>query len=479
MNMNTIITHKAFLQDGDVLCETIYDPEQNKKVYLCYNRKTGESWRTDTYELNERTYAPPMDNLAETKAILFPSDIQEYGTLDTLFDCVRDYIHTFLELPDDYLLIATSYVFLSWMYDNFNTLPYLRAKGEFGTGKSRFLSVIGSVCYRACFTSGATSASPIFRLLEAYGGLTILLDEADLSQSGAEVEMIKILNSGYSQGMSVLKTEGDKTRSVFSYKTYGPKLLATRKDFQDLALESRCLTNYMKPMTRTDIPTDLPDSFHTQTEMLRNQLLYFRLRFFGKIHMTTGMRIEGVEPRMNQILMPLLAIAGSSEIKKEIEAFGRKHAQIQRQNRGATLEADILETMVEMVKEKAVLKNKTISQKLNNKRDASEFSISPTKIGRVNSTSFGFQTKKVNGTVEILWEAELGKQLCERYNIPYEVDHVEFVDLPGAEQQKLLEEDPYLDEVNQAFGVTSTSSTRPTNGKELSEQRIKDEPNKQ
>lgn len=159
--MNTIITHKAFLQDGDVLCETIYDPEQNKKVYLCYNRKTGESWRTDTYELNERTYAPPMDNLAETKAILFPSDIQEYGTLDTLFDCVRDYIHTFLELPDDYLLIATSYVFLSWMYDNFNTLPYLRAKGEFGTGKSRFLSVIGSVCYRACFTSGATSASPI------------------------------------------------------------------------------------------------------------------------------------------------------------------------------------------------------------------------------------------------------------------------------------------------------------------------------
>ena len=55
---------------------------------------------------------------------------------------------------------ATYYVLLTWVYDTFNELPYLRLKGEFGTGKTRCLLTIGSLCYKPMFVSGAIASRP-------------------------------------------------------------------------------------------------------------------------------------------------------------------------------------------------------------------------------------------------------------------------------------------------------------------------------
>jgi hypothetical protein len=55
--------------------------------------------------------------------------------------------------------IATYYILLTWVYDAFNELPYLRLRGDFGSGKTRALIVIGSLCYKSFFASGASTVS--------------------------------------------------------------------------------------------------------------------------------------------------------------------------------------------------------------------------------------------------------------------------------------------------------------------------------
>ena len=58
---------------------------------------------------------------------------------------------------------------LSWVYDAFNEVPYLRLRGDFGSGKTRFLLTVGALCNKPIFASGASTVSPIFHTLDAYG----------------------------------------------------------------------------------------------------------------------------------------------------------------------------------------------------------------------------------------------------------------------------------------------------------------------
>src|SRR5208282_3153868 len=101
--------------------------------------------------------------------------------------------------------IATYYVLLTWLYDAFNELPYLRLRGDFGTGKTRALLVVGSLCYKPFFASGASTVSPLFHILDAFRG-TLILDEADFRFSDEKAEIVKILNNGNMRGMAVLRT---------------------------------------------------------------------------------------------------------------------------------------------------------------------------------------------------------------------------------------------------------------------------------
>jgi hypothetical protein len=80
--------------------------------------------------------------------------------------------------------------------DRFNEVPYLRAIGDFGSGKSRFIQSIGILCYKPVFTGGATTPSPIFRIVNEVHG-TLIIDEADFKFSDMTSEIVKILNTGY------------------------------------------------------------------------------------------------------------------------------------------------------------------------------------------------------------------------------------------------------------------------------------------
>ena len=77
--------------------------------------------------------------------------------------------------------MAAVYAMMTWIADGLMALPYLRVLGDWGTAKSRFLQVFGSLCRLPLFASGAISAAAIFRVLDRYHP-TLILDEMDFAK---------------------------------------------------------------------------------------------------------------------------------------------------------------------------------------------------------------------------------------------------------------------------------------------------------
>jgi hypothetical protein len=284
----------------------------------------------------------------EQNVVLFPERPIDYGSANDLIHDIQAYIHRYLDIDPFYERLAAYYALFTWLYDVFENVPYLRALGDYGTGKTRFLQVIGAICYRPILVSGATTVSPIFRLLHMFRG-TLVIDEADFSNSDAEAEIVKILNVGYYRGGVVLRSEKDPNSDDYFpsvNQVYGPKILATRKLFTDRATESRCLTKRMTTRRpRPGIPYTLARPFWDEATALRNKLLMYRLRNWRPIDVAQTLADESVEPRLNQITMALKSLIDDPVMREQIDMFIRAYNDQMIGERQLTLPAIVLQAV--------------------------------------------------------------------------------------------------------------------------------------
>lgn len=308
----------------DTLIELVYDRDKSETA-LAVSRFEG-LWNIEK-EVRIHTgetlipYAP-SNNLIAHGCVLLPSGPEPYGDKTSLLQDIEAFLHRYVDLTPLYERIAAHYVLLSWVHDAFNEVPYLRLRGDYGTGKTRALLTIGSICYRPIFAGGASTVSPLFHTLDRFGG-TLILDEADFRLSDATSEVVKILNNGHMKGMPVLRTmqNREKEFNPQAFHVYGPKIIAMRGEFDDPALESRFITeNTSLRQMRADIPITLPPEFQQEARTLRNRLLHFRFCEFFNIKPGTGPLLESVEPRVNQIALPLLSLVDDPALRAEIGA---------------------------------------------------------------------------------------------------------------------------------------------------------------
>lgn len=300
--------------------------------------------------IGDTCYLPYSANtgVIDQAVVLFPERPAEYTSAPALIEEIRQFIHTYLDIDPFYERLAAYYVVFTWLYDVFENVPYLRALGDYGTGKTRFLQVIGAVCYRPVMVSGATTVSPIFRLLHMFRG-TLVIDEADFSNSDAEAEIVKILNVGYYRGGVVLRSEKDPNSDDYFpsvSQVFGPKILATRKLFTDRATESRCLTKRMTTRRpRPGIPYTLAGPFWAEAAALRNKLLTYRLRNWRPIDVAQTLADESVEPRLNQITMALKSLIDDPAMREQIDLFIRAYNEQLIGERQLTLPAVVLQAV--------------------------------------------------------------------------------------------------------------------------------------
>ena len=283
------------------------------------------------------------------RVVLFPSALGERKTLRELVRWVQSVIRRYVDVDVFYETLAAYYVLFSWQFDSFNTVPYLRLLGDAGTGKSRFIQVVGAMCFRPIFVTGAATTSPIFRLLDRYRG-TLICDEMDFRASDEAADVIKIFNTGYQRTQGVVLRSGDKTAGFETevFVVYGPKIIATRKRFNDWALESRCLTHETGgPTTRTDIPVDLPMTFWTdETQQIRNALLRYRLEYWKpQIELDYSQMDASVEPRLNQVTVALQTLIDDADLQADLRQFIQEYNRQLIVERGMTLSAKTLEAL--------------------------------------------------------------------------------------------------------------------------------------
>jgi len=420
----------ARLPDG-TLVELLYRHHERRTLFAL--ARGGVISEAENVELPDgRLLIPysPENNLITHKAILLPSEAAEYQAEPILRALVQGFIHRYVDLPADFEEVAAHYVLFSWRYDDFPDLPYLRVIGDYGSGKSRFLATVGSIIYRPIFASGASTVSPLFRILDAVGG-TLVLDEGDFRFSDEKAEIVKILNNGNAKGFPVLRTETTPTGEFNprAFTVYGPKLVSTRHTFEDPALESRCITAHLgKGAVRADIPVNLPPEFHDQARSIRNQLLMYRLQEAGRID-APAPSLRDLEPRIAQVFSSLLASIDDEKARGRVLAVARGASVNLVNLRGDSIEADIVAaTLAVQGRNSAAIPVKLIARELLNNDSGAP--LSPRAVGAI-LRRLGLKPRKRQGNYVLpVEEMEQLTLLAERYNLtPPEDSPVDFVDI--------------------------------------------------
>jgi hypothetical protein len=290
----------------DILYEQVYDPKTKQSYYLGWDKQKQETIPMDFIENGPVKYLPIIDDLLQKNVVILPSEPIDYGSIEDLLLEVESFIQTWVDVSPEHLQQATWYVPLTHVKDTLNTISYLRALRDYGTGKTRYLDTIGGICYKPLYVGGAVTSAPIYRVIDKWRG-TPIFDEFTLNKTDESQHIIQILNCGYQRGKSVLRCDTAGNFEVLAFDPFGPKLMGSRTQFKDRALESRCITEVMQHTDRNDIPVDLTSHFYEKRQELQNKLLMYRFKNWDKIKPDETVNIDfgNILPRIKQSFLIL------------------------------------------------------------------------------------------------------------------------------------------------------------------------------
>lgn len=361
-------------------------------------------------------------NLIQHGAIVLPEGPAPYGSIEQLSAALEEYIARYVVVSDGFRRLAAAYVLFSWVYDAFAEVPYLRVQADWGSGKTRALITIGSLCYRGFFASGASTVSPIFHTLDTFRG-TLILDEADFRFSDQTAELTKILNNGNVQGFPVFRTAitRDKEFDPRAFTVFGPKLVAMRKPFADEALESRFITEYMQAMpVGASVPINLPGTQGLEAAALRNMLLQYRFDHRHMARINPALIDPRLAPRTNQILVPLLSIVPDASVRDEISEAVYRDVRARAAGNAASIEAELVSIIGHMA---AVSPTEPIPVG----EIARQFAvvcgadcdrpITPRYVGSLLRQRLGLYTHKSNGNYVVMVPSQRLAILAARYGL--------------------------------------------------------------
>jgi hypothetical protein len=390
---------------------------------------------TVKYHKSHGNYTPPqwVADAVKKRTVRLPSQATASGGIDDIASQMKSFIHGYFECDEDFENLAVLWGIHTWVFERFRATPYLRLLGSWGTGKSRATEVIGAMSYRPVALTGSSSPAALYRIIEPIGG-TLLIDEADYSDTQVGTEVARVLNSGYQQGGCVWKSEKNSNGEFVptAYDVYGPKIINGRKAFRDDATESRCMLHRPKRRTRQDIPVQLPRDFDTEAESIRNQLLDWRMRNFEKFHENEASEIckglEGwglkFEPRSMQIAGPLLAVArrfqnGAEHVKSLLRFVNENERQF-KAGLSESIEAMLISSYASLTKDG---KHPTCSQisadviESHGGEDPElERTLSPKRVGNI-LRDLGFTTNHTRRGSEVSIDSTALEGLCQKFGI--------------------------------------------------------------
>jgi hypothetical protein len=206
-----------------------------------------------------------------------------------------------------------------------------------------------------------------------------------------------------------------------SYQVFGPKLIATRFPFQDEALESRCLTSEMMPLSRDDIPRVLPPAFDKEIDDLRAKLLTFRLANLTKLKGKTfgnDLLEPNLQPRLQEILIPLKAMLnGDRSMVEAISGFVHRLQDSLFLRRRESAPGRVLAALIELHEEGKELTSDNVAKRANDTDDEVE-QLSAEKVGRLTK-KLGFAKERIGKSRQrlICWDETRVTRIVSSYGL--------------------------------------------------------------
>lgn len=344
------------LPDG-CLAEQGFDGKET--YFLVYDPKSNSVKRQSEIRVEEGILKPIVNDEITLHLTLLPSASVEYEDDQKLLEEITTFLDKWHEAPTqrDRKLDAL-YVMLTYISDLLPRVPYRQMIGALGRGKSAWMEAVGDICYRPIRLAGCDTDKAICRRLNIWKG-TALIDEADFGKSDLFAFITKILNMGYDRKTGYYQRCDDQDSSkVITYCVFGPKLLANREPYKDMALESRCIRTVARENNKP-MPLFRMDRFSAEALALRNKLILWRFHRYhetkSKIAMLESsdfaakLNIDGVSSRVKEILAPLALV--SNDFMVSIPDLANELSEELRSDRDYQLEIEFNEALARIMEE--------------------------------------------------------------------------------------------------------------------------------
>lgn len=323
--------------DDKVLVESVW--HEGKVKYLLFHIPTKEYGLQDKYVIrkyNRTIHPPPIDHeyLIKAQPVIVPKfngtiDVEGFDQ-DALDKDLKEFIKEYLLIPEEYLVVLSSFAKFTWVHERSDIKPYISVWGDKGTGKSSVVeTAMQWVCRYSNYAAGGVTTSSLLRHVDLING-TEMLDEADWLQSEEGDKIRAVLRGGYkSSGTYMLSENTGRTFYPKLFNTGCPKILLGRQPIGDDALRSRCLELPLKPI---DVPVEkrrhtelwFEEARRARGQALVNRLLAYRFKELPHRY-EKAPELFGYEARLSDTSQPLYYCLHNNEDRKLYLGFVNKN----------------------------------------------------------------------------------------------------------------------------------------------------------
>jgi len=283
----------------------------NKFSYVVISRETKQIGEVDQFPDDPYLYLPYEDyDGVQLNQFFLPQEPLDYGGEDRLDEALYDFLNYWCDYPKEFKILDVAYIKMTWLFDWLSVVPYRRALGDWGTGKSRWADCMLTVS-RYGFKQGATTTAPgIYRTADIYRGVQGFDENNYTGKSAITKAIHNVLNCSYQKSTGAvirMEKQGDDyvPRRLICY---GPKIISARNTFEDIATESRCITH--RSYKSHNVPLGIDKEFWQTAQDLRNKLLMWRINHTDKVPLERKkfektLIEHKIDPRLIEVSKPL------------------------------------------------------------------------------------------------------------------------------------------------------------------------------
>lgn len=356
------------------LLEVIFD-RNKKKLLLAYahiidmekgEREVGVG---EYVIIGKYKYVPPVhDDVIMDGVVKLASELGPLMSSRDLINKNAEYYQKYFYLEEkSRYKFCGAYSLFSWVYDSFEALNFLRARGGSGSGKSDLMYLVGLTSYRFAVTL-STSSSASYRGLAKMYKASVMIDEADNLMKKDDGTMEAFLKGRsmrrYANSLNMMETmtPNGKVFVPSTTNVYGITFITMYHSFSDPGIENRCITFDLSQIDTLTLdkegmePGYYPPELEEDAQEIRNLCLTWRLHTWRpKIELSAEQRKSVkladpvVSPRVNQVLRPMKVLAvlqNDSDLLEELMMTGRANYEDEMTKRAGSFEAIILRAVI-------------------------------------------------------------------------------------------------------------------------------------